>query len=115
MPAYEYKVVPAPKKGVKTRGAKGAEGRFANALEDLMNTYGAQGWEYLRTDTLPQEERSGLRGKSTLYQNMLVFRRELGVQMSDLQPELMAKPTPVVVRAKVSEDTTLSDAKLAAE
>jgi len=77
MPNYEYKVVPAPKKGVRAKGVKGTEGKFANALQQVMNDHGANGWEYQRTDTLPCEERSGFTGKSTSFQNMLVFRREI--------------------------------------
>lgn len=72
---FEYKVIPAPKKGLKARGVKGGEARFAHALETVMNELGAEGWEYQRTDTLPVEERQGLTGKTTSFQNMLVFRR----------------------------------------
>lgn len=77
MPVYEYKVVPAPEKGRKGKGLKGPRERFANALESVMNELGAEGWEYIRADTLPCEERSGLTGSTTTYQNMLVFRREV--------------------------------------
>lgn len=75
MPEYEYKVVPAPKKGVKAKGVRSTEDRFALALERVMNELGAEGWEYRRVDTLPCEQRSGLTGKTTAYQNMLIFRR----------------------------------------
>ena len=37
MPKYEYKVIPAPTKGVKARGLKTSEARFANAIEKKMN------------------------------------------------------------------------------
>ncbi|MAM61652.1 DUF4177 domain-containing protein [Maritimibacter sp. UBA3975] len=77
MQRYEYNVVPAPKKGKRAKGVKGVEGRFAHALSECMNEMAADGWEYLRTDTLPSEERSGLTGRSTVFQNMLVFRREV--------------------------------------
>ncbi|HHI70348.1 MAG TPA: DUF4177 domain-containing protein [Rhodobacteraceae bacterium] len=77
MPTYEFKVVPAPKKGLKGKGVKGTEGKFANALMQIMNELGKDGWEYLRADTLPCEERSGMMGKSTTFLNMLVFRREI--------------------------------------
>ncbi|MCF6317438.1 MAG: DUF4177 domain-containing protein [Marinosulfonomonas sp.] len=80
MSQYEYKVVPAPKKGLKGKGIKGTEDRFANALMTAMNELGAEGWEYQRSDTLPCEERSGIIGKSTTFQNMLVFRREVLVE-----------------------------------
>ena len=79
MPRYEYTVVPAPKKPGKLKGIKGTDNRFAAELSNLMNEYGAQGWEYQRADTLPCEERQGLTGRTTTYQNMLVFRRELDV------------------------------------
>lgn len=75
MPAYEYKVVPAPVKGMKAKGVKTGPGRFALTLETLMNELGAQGWEYVRADMLPCDERSGLTGSTTTYMNMLVFRR----------------------------------------
>lgn len=78
MTRYEYKVVPAPKRAEKARGVKGTEDRFALALTTLMNSLGRDGWEYLRADTLPCEERHGLAQRlSTSYQNMLVFRRAL--------------------------------------
>ncbi|HCQ65284.1 MAG TPA: DUF4177 domain-containing protein, partial [Rhodobacteraceae bacterium] len=72
---FEYKVVPAPTRGRKARGVKTPADRFARALEDAINDLAADGWEYLRTDTLPAEQRQGLTGRTTVYQNMLVFRR----------------------------------------
>lgn len=75
--SYEYAVVPAPKKGLKARGVKSNEDRFAYALQTIMNEYGAEGWEYVRTDTLPSEERTGLTGRTTVFQNMMVFRKEI--------------------------------------
>jgi len=77
MPNFEYKVVPAPKKGLKAKGIKGVEEKFANALAGVMNEMVAKGWEYQRSDTLPSEERSGLRGKTTVFHNVLVFRRKI--------------------------------------
>ena len=75
MTSYEYKVMPAPQKGEKTRGIKTAEGRFANAIERAMNDMAADGWEYLRAETLPSEERSGLTSTTNVWRNLLVFRR----------------------------------------
>jgi len=37
MKRYEYKVIPAPQKGVKAKGVKTAEGRFAVSVEQLLN------------------------------------------------------------------------------
>jgi len=73
--AYEYKVVPAPTRGKRAKGLRSSADRFANALSMVINEQAAEGWEYLRTDTLPAEERQGLTGRTTVFQNMLVFRR----------------------------------------
>lgn len=77
MTKFEYKVLPAPARGEKVKGVKKTEGRFAYTLMEIMNELGAEGWEYLRADTLPCEERVGLTGRKTTFQNMLVFRRAL--------------------------------------
>ncbi len=100
MQLYEYKVVPAPKKGKRAKGVRGAEDRFAAALSDLMNQMGAEGWEYQRSDTLPCETRAGLTGKSTVFQNMLIFRRAAPVQEEAPSPvalamaEIAERPAP---------------------
>ncbi len=77
MQRYEYKVVPSPRKGEKSRAAKTTPERFALALMTLMNELGRDGWEYLRADALPCDERAGLTGTKTTFQNVLVFRRTL--------------------------------------
>jgi len=73
---YEYKVVPAPRRGQKAKGVKGSDGRFAKKLEVVMNELASDGWEYIRTDTLPAEERKGLTKTVTVFQNVMVFRRK---------------------------------------
>lgn len=75
MERYEYKVVPAPARGEKAKGVKTTADRFALALTQVMNRLGAEGWEFLRADSLPCEERVGLTGRQTTFQHMLVFRR----------------------------------------
>jgi len=94
MSQYEYKVIPAPVKGLKAKGVRGHEARFANALQDVMNRMGAEGWEYQRAETLPSEERHGLTNVTTNYRNVLVFRRPLHGNVEDFQPRLLAAPTP---------------------
>jgi hypothetical protein len=79
MQRYEYKVVAAPHKGVKAKGVRTPEGRFANAIELRLNELAAEGWEFLRAELLPSEERSGLTGSTTNWRNLLVFRREVAV------------------------------------
>ena len=64
MTTYEYRVVPAPQRGLKVKGARTTEARFAQALMALMNELGRDGWEYLRADTLPCEGRDGLIGRT---------------------------------------------------
>lgn len=117
MTHYEYKVVPAPAKGLKGEGIKSPEARFANALEQLMNEMGGQGWEYMRADTLPSTERSGLTGSTTEWRNMLIFRRALPQADSDAatRPETpVLVPTPVatpVVAAPVTSPVTHGTAR----
>jgi len=81
MQRYEFKVVPAPRRGDKVRGLRATEDRFAFALMQVMNDLGRDGWDYVRADTLPCDERVGLTGTRTSFQNMLVFRRGLGADM----------------------------------
>lgn len=81
---YEYRVMPAPRRAAG--GAKTAEARFALALTEMMNAMGREGWEYQRADTLPLDERSGLTGTKTSYQNMLIFRRVLVAHTPAYEP-----------------------------
>ncbi len=94
--SYEYKVVPAPVRGLKAKGVKTAEDRFANALQTMMNDQAKGGWEYLRTDTLPSKQREGLMSKTTVYQNMLVFRRAKRAAEQVIAPS----PTPPITAAR---------------
>lgn len=92
MHRYEYKIVPAPNRGLKGKGIKGAEARFANALEDKMNVMAAEGWEYQRAETLPSIERSGLTSTTTEWRNVLVFRRLRENDADAVTPELLPPP-----------------------
>lgn len=110
---YEYKVVPAPTKGVKAKGVKGPDAMFALALAELMNEHGREGWEYQRAETLPSDERKGLTGRVTVTRHVLVFRREIMER-----PEYPAMP-PLEMKTGVParKDPPLSrgDGDLAAE
>ena len=112
MQTYQYKVVPAPKAGLKAKGVRSNEDRFALALETLMNELGAQGWDYVRTDTLPAEERQGLTGRTTVYQNMLVFRRGIDIPVPRSEPVYVPHlsipaPAAVSVRLVAPDDTVI--------
>lgn len=108
MTAYEYTVIPAPDRGERAKGAKTASERFAIALTGELNRMGAEGWEYLRAEVLPTEERSGLTGRSTVYHNLLVFRRAVADEpvVSDFGPPPpgMLRPFTRPMRAPAPDD-----------
>jgi hypothetical protein len=94
MSAYEYKVVPAPRRAEKIKGVPAPEMRFAMSVEKLMNTYAAEGWEYVRADTLPSEERKGLAGRRTEQRTLLVFRRPVAESAADPAPRFGSGRAP---------------------
>jgi len=113
MQRFEYKVVPAPQKGIKTKGAKTVEGRFAASIEQVLNQMGEDGWEYQRAELLPSEERAGLTGSTVNWRNVLVFRREVenvkGPEPTETPDGVaLAQPVPgpdkVVAPAPISAD-----------
>ena len=59
----------------KSKSAKTPADRYAATLTEAINSMAVNGWEYLRAETLPSEERSGLTGRTTLFHNLLIFRR----------------------------------------
>ncbi len=107
MQRYEYKVVPAPQKGTKAKGVKTPEGRFATSIEQLLNQFGQDGWEYQRAELLPSEERSGLTGSTTNWRNVLVFRRALTVETAE-EPEVVEEDTAPTARAVPGPEEVLA-------
>lgn len=126
MQTYEYKVVPAPNRSKRVKGVKGTAGRFAAVLTETMNEQAAEGWEYLRSDSLPVEEKPGLlKSRVETYQTVLVFRRAVGAaaqtpmagyieDQSDMvpaepeatpepAPEPMSEPTPEYAEPEYAE------------
>lgn len=100
MPGYEYKILPAPDRARKIKGAKGAEARFAATLEESLNGLGGDGWEFVRTEMFAVEERAGLTGKKSVDRQVMVFRRALP------EPEKFApEPTPEPPQVQVDYDT----------
>lgn len=110
MQRYEYKVVPAPGRGEKVRGAKTGAERFAATVQTLMNSMGAEGWEYVRADTLPAEERTGFTGRTTVYHNLLVFRREVGTHDAVATPVPDPAPRLTFPRLRLGGSKTASTA-----
>jgi len=106
MPRYEYKVVPAPAKGRKAKGVKTPEARFALSVETVLNEMGAEGWEYLRAELLPSDERSGLTGSTTHWRNVLVFRRPVEGVEETFHPRLIEAPDPTAAPRVPAPDPT---------
>ena len=101
MPSHEYRVVPAPRRGVKAKGARTPEDRFARAVEAEMNRMAAEGWEFVRSDTLLCEQKSSWFSRpSTVFQTLLVFRRPAAE--AEVQVTKAAMPPPVALTQPVS-------------
>lgn len=88
--SFEYVAIPAPLRAEKAPGPKTPTDRYALAVTAELNRMAREGWEYLRADVLPSEERSGLTGRTTHYHNLLVFRRPLALRET---PEV-TRPMP---------------------
>lgn len=96
--AFEYNVIPAPARAEKSKQAKTPADRFTLTLTDVLNDMAREGWEYLRAEVLPSDERSGLASRTTVYHNMLVFRRPktwAPVVQADKETALPLTPKPV--------------------
>ncbi|MBU2982850.1 DUF4177 domain-containing protein [Lentibacter algarum] len=94
---FEYKVVPAPKRGIKAKGVKTHEARFSHALQQLMNEEAAAGWEFSRAETLPSEEKSGFRSATVVYRSVLIFRKPILVEQETYHEPVAAVPVPAPV------------------
>ena len=95
MRQFEYKAVPAPNTGTKAKGVKSREDRFALSMTEALNDMAADGWEYVRAEMLPVEERKGLTGTQTTYQNIMIFRRLKEAALTlDESPRIRSVPAP---------------------
>lgn len=109
--SYEYRVIPAPVKGMKAKGVKTAQDRFALGLQEVMNQMAADGWEFQRAEALPSEERSGLTGTKIVHHNMLVFRRARSGGLAEFQPRLMEDTAGTSGAPAVTADRDAPDAQ----
>ena len=92
---FEYKVIPAPTKGRKMRGFRRPDEKFAYAVQEKMNEMSQLGWEFIRSETLPNTERTGLTRRTTIDRSLLVFRRPLQTAAAQPAPETSAVVEPV--------------------
>lgn len=110
MTRFEYKVVPAPTRGQKAKGAKTAESRFALAIEAELNALAAEGWEYHRAETLPSVERAGLTSSQTTFRSLLIFRRALP---DNLPAHLLDQQAAPQVQSSMNADAGTDTAAIA--
>jgi hypothetical protein len=112
---FEYRVIPAPRTGLSRKGLKKTEDKFAFQLETLMNESATEGWEFVRAETLPCEERVGLTSKTERFQNVLVFRRELvAAPVAENTTEARAEPA-FRAQAQAARQVSVPPAPLAAD
>lgn len=120
MTVYEYKVVPAPRRPRRVKGVRGTPERYAHMIEELLNEMGADGWSYLRSDSMPVEARQGmLKGRIETYQTVMVFMRPVDVAPDGSEAKAQL-PTPPIVRtashgAADNEDKSAAAAAATAE
>ena len=75
---YEYKCVGAPEKGKRTKGARTRSDRVALVMQEIIAEEAVDGWEYMRTDLVPVEEKAGLFSRTVeVHRAVLIFRRAL--------------------------------------
>lgn len=75
--AFEYKVIGAPEKPRRKRGARTPSDRVAAAFSDVLGAEAVDGWEYLRTDLVPVEEGGFFSRRREVHRAVMVFRRAL--------------------------------------
>ncbi|MFT6772545.1 MAG: hypothetical protein ACJA1L_000249 [Paracoccaceae bacterium] len=89
MTRYDYKTVAAPRRERKTKGVRPGADAFALTLQAVLNEESAAGWEFLRAESLPCDERAGwFGGRREVLHSVLVFRRAVPL------PEAAPAPSP---------------------
>lgn len=90
---YTYKCVVAPRRVKKSREHRTPAEALVAAMEAAIAAEAAQGWEYLRTDLLPMEVKSGFMSSPTeTHQGVMVFRR--AVRLETYEPTPQPEPRP---------------------
>jgi hypothetical protein len=76
MTEYHYKCVAAPRRAKKSREHRSPSDALVAAFEAAIAVEAAAGWEYLRTDLVPMEAKSGWFSPLTeTHQGVMIFRR----------------------------------------
>lgn len=108
---FEYKAVGAPERGKRRKGAKSRSDRAAVAVEQVIAAEAVDGWEYLRTDHFPVEERSGWLARARITERaVMIFRRALTGQGGtiDLERRLEALTREKERQAVAAEPAVLN-------
>jgi hypothetical protein len=86
---FEYKCVGGPERPKRLRGAWSRSDRVALAMQEIIDSEAVDGWEYLRTDLVPVEEKASFLGRTQeVHRAVLIFRRESVVE----RPAQPARP-----------------------
>jgi Domain of unknown function (DUF4177) len=116
MNQYEYRVVAAPRKPKKVKGAKTSQDRFARTLTDVINEEARMGWEFVSSETLPADEKTSMLGSvKETFHTVLVFRRYVATAQTHApKPRLAAAPQEDIRRepSLQSEDKPLFSPKI---
>jgi len=111
MDRFEYKVMASPRRAKRVKGAKTTTDRFAHAMTDLINEQAADGWEYLRAETLPVDEKKGmLSAAQEAYHSVLVFRRAIKVERPTLTPEPSRVPPSAPIAQAAPQPEPVAEA-----
>lgn len=96
MGQWEYKVVPTPRRPKKAKGVKGDPDRFAYALAEAINEVAAEGWEFVKTETLPMESKPGVfKARVEVFQTLMFFRRP--VAGSEVHEDVIPQMPPGII------------------
>ncbi len=75
--SFEYKCIGGPERPKRQRGVSPSD-RVALAMEEIIADEAVEGWEYLRTDLVPVDEKPGFFSRSqVVHRAVLIFRRDL--------------------------------------
>ena len=106
MDKWEYKVVPTPRRPKRAKGVKGNSDRFAFALTEAINDVAAEGWEFVKTETLPMEAKPSLfKARVEVFQSLMVFRRALDEPVPDFQDEVAQDEAGAIIPAVAAAAT----------